>query len=326
MTKNITDFCKIGRDVIEIEQNAIKLLQNHINQTFSEVCKTILNSKGHVIVIGMGKSGHIGRKIAATFASTGTPSFFVHPAEACHGDLGMISPEDVVIAISYSGETEELLNLLPLIRHLKIPLIALTGNTGSSLGKAANYALNVGVTKEACPLGLAPTASTTATLVMGDALAITLLRARGFDANDFARFHPSGSLGKRLLMRTTDLMHANQDVPKVSPSTSIAKALVEITKKRLGMTTIVDPRDETLLGVFTDGDLRRTLDKGHDIHTTEITTVMTKNCLTITPSMLASEALTIMQNKKITSLPVIDQTNKPVGVLHMHDLLKAGVI
>lgn len=326
MTKNITDFCKIGRDVIEIEQNAIKLLQTHINQTFSEVCKTILNSKGHIIVIGMGKSGHIGRKIAATFASTGTPSFFVHPAEACHGDLGMISPEDVVIAISYSGETEELLNLLPLIRHLKIPLIALTGNTGSSLGKAANYALNVGVTKEACPLGLAPTASTTATLVMGDALAITLLRARGFDANDFARFHPSGSLGKRLLMRTTDLMHANQDVPKVSPSTSIAKALVEITKKRLGMTTIVDPRDETLLGVFTDGDLRRTLDKGHDIHTTEITTVMTKNCLTITPSMLASEALTIMQNKKITSLPVIDQTNKPVGVLHMHDLLKAGVI
>lgn len=326
MTKNSSDFCKIGRDVIAIEQKAIDSLQKHINQTFSEVCKTILNSKGHVIVIGMGKSGHIGRKIAATFASTGTPSFFVHPAEACHGDLGMISPEDVVIAISYSGETEELLNLLPLIRHLKIPLIALTGNTRSSLGKAANYTLNVGVTKEACPLGLAPTASTTATLVMGDALAITLLRARGFDADDFARFHPSGSLGKRLLMRTTDLMHANQDVPKVSPSTSIAKALVEITKKRLGMTTIVDPKDDTLLGVFTDGDLRRTLDKGHDIHTTEITTVMTKNCLTITPSMLASEALTIMQNKKITSLPVIDQTNKPVGVLHMHDLLKAGVI
>lgn len=326
MIKNSTDFCKIGRDVVAIEQKAINLLQNHINQNFAAVCEAILNSKGHVIVIGMGKSGHIGRKIAATFASTGTPSFFVHPAEACHGDLGMISSEDVVLAISYSGETEELLNLMPLIRHLKIPLIALTGNTESNLGRAANYALNVGVTKEACPLGLAPTASTTATLVMGDALAITLLRARGFDADDFARFHPSGSLGKRLLMRTIDLMHENEDVPKVSPNTSIAKALVEITKKRLGMTTIVDSANDTLLGVFTDGDLRRTLDKGHDIHTTEIAAVMTKGCLTITPSMLASEALKIMQNKKITSLPVIDQANKPVGVLHMHDLLKAGVI
>ncbi len=326
MQKTNTDFCKIGQEVVDIEQKAIASLQNRIDSTFSKICDLILNTNGHVIVIGMGKSGHIGRKIAATFASTGTPSFFVHPAEACHGDLGMVSPGDIVLAISYSGETEELLNLLPLIQHQKTPLIVMTGNRKSSLTKAAKYTLDISVSKEACPLGLAPTSSTTATLILGDALAITLLRARGFGINDFARFHPSGSLGKRLLMRVADLMHSGQDMPTVMPNTSIAKTLIEITQKRLGMTTVVDPEDHTLLGIFTDGDLRRMLDKGYDIHQTPISTVMTENCLSITSSVLAVEALNIMRSKKITSLPVINEENKPVGVLHMHDLLKAGVI
>ncbi len=320
------DFCKTAQEVIDIEQSAIVSLRSRIDETFAGICHLILNSKGHVIVTGMGKSGHIARKLAATLASTGTPSFFVHPAEACHGDLGMISAEDIVLAISYSGETDELLNLLPLIHHSKVPLIAMTGNSASSLSRAASHRLDICVDQEACPLGLAPTSSTTATLVMGDALAITLLRARGFGANDFARFHPSGALGKRLLMRVSDLMHSEQDMPVVAPHTSIAKALIEITQKRLGMTTIVDMNDHTLQGVFTDGDLRRTLDKGYDIHTTSISIVMTKDCLTITDSMLAAEALNIMRGKKITTLPVINSDSKPIGVLHMHDLLRAGVI
>jgi arabinose-5-phosphate isomerase len=319
------DFKQIALDVIKIERKAIEQMPQRIDDHFEKICELILNSKNRIVVLGMGKSGHIAKKIAATLASTGTPAFFVHPAEACHGDLGMISANDTVLAISYSGETEEIINLLPLIKLLNIPLIAITGNPSSSLGKAAQYVMNVSVDEEACPLGLAPTASTTATLVMGDALAISLLRARGFSATDFARFHPGGSLGKRLLMQVADLMHQGNDMPNVEPTSSVANALVEITQKRLGMTTVTN-NDNQLLGVFTDGDLRRTLDHGHDIHETEIQQVMAKNCATVTASMLAVEALNIMRSKKITSLPVVDENKIPVGVIHMHDLLRAGVV
>lgn len=322
---NTMDFCQVGRDVIEIEQNAIRGLQASIDDNFQTACELMLNCKGRVVVIGMGKSGHIAKKIAATLASTGTPAFFVHPAEACHGDLGMITLQDVVLAISYSGETDEILNLLPLLRLFRLPLIAITGNPQSRLNQAAQCHLNVSVSQEACPLGLAPTASTTATLVMGDALAITLLRARGFSSHDFARFHPSGSLGRRLLMSVADVMHRNEQLPCVKKDCTIAKALMEITQKRLGMTTVVDDQGE-LIGVFTDGDLRRTLDKGFDIHTTYIADAMTHKCSTIIASVLAADALGIMRNKKITALPVIDDNNKPIGVVHMHDLLQAGVI
>lgn len=297
-----------------------------IDSHFQEACELILNCKGRAVIIGMGKSGHIAKKIAATLASTGTPAFFVHPGEACHGDLGMITTEDVVIAISYSGKTEEVLNLLPLLKLLKIPLITLTGNPESTLSQAAQHNINVQVNQEACPLGLAPTASTTATLAMGDAIAISLLKARGFSANDFARFHPGGALGKRLLMRVADIMHADNDVPRVAPDCSIADALIEMTQKRLGMTTVVDQKNQTLLGIYTDGDLRRTLDAGHDIHNTRIDSMMTQHCSTVTASMLAADTLGIMRAKEITVLPVINENNFPVGMIHMHDLLRAGVL
>ena len=318
-------FDQFAREVISIEQNAIMALHNRIDFNFQHACELLLNCKGNAVIIGMGKSGHIARKIAATMASTGTKAFFVHPAEACHGDSGMIGAQDVVLAISYSGETEEVINLLPLIRHLKTPLIALTGNPNSTLSQAAQSNLNVRVEQEACPLGLAPTASTTATLVMGDAIAISLLKARGFNATDFARFHPSGALGKRLLMSVGDIMHAGADIPSVAPNCTIARALVEITKKRLGMTVVVDVQG-VLLGIYTDGDLRRTLDQNHDIHNTPIEKVMTKKCTTVIASMLATDALTIMRGKAIPSLPVVDNHNVPVGIVHMHDLLRAGVI
>lgn len=321
--ENIDQLCQFGRKVIEIETQAIAKLSARIDATYAKACQLLLSCKGRVILIGMGKSGHIARKIAATLASTGTASYFVHPAEANHGDLGVLTPGDVVIALSHSGETAEILTLLPIIKLLDIPIIGMTGNPRSSLAQHATIHLDVSIDKEACPLGLAPTSSTTATLVMGDAIAITLLQARGFKENDFARFHPGGSLGRRLLLSIEALMHAGDRLPKVSIHCLLSDALVEITQKSLGMTTIVDENDR-LCGIFTDGDLRRALDHSYDIRNTPIQNVMTKNSVTIEKSRLAAEALQIMEQHKITSLVVVE-TDKPIGVIHMHDLLRAGI-
>ncbi len=316
---------QLGLAVIDTESQAILALRERIDQHFARACQTMLACRGRVVVTGMGKSGHIGGKIAATLASTGTPAFFVHPGEASHGDLGMITPQDVVLALSNSGETGEILTILPIIKRLHVPLIALTGKPGSTLAQAADVHLNVGVAKEACPLDLAPTASTTAALVMGDALAISLLDARGFTADDFARSHPAGALGRRLLLLIDDLMHTGEQIPVVTEQTSLRDALLEMTAKRLGMTGIVDEQG-CLTGVFTDGDLRRTLDKGLDIHHTVIAEVMSRNPKTIAPGILAAEALQVMDSKKINGLLVVDQEGRPVGALNMHDLLRAGVV
>lgn len=321
----VTTFCTDAQQVIDIELNELTRLRARLNHHFDASCELMLNCRGRVIVTGMGKSGHIGKKIAATLASTGTPAFFVHPAEACHGDLGMLTKQDLVLAISYSGETDELLNLLPLIKLFRLPLIVMTGNLRSRLAQNATHALDIHVTQEACPLGLAPTSSTTLALVLGDALAISLLKARGFSSTDFARFHPSGALGRRLLMSVADIMHRDAEVPRVTQTCTVANALLEITSKRLGMTTVVDEQQH-LVGIFTDGDLRRLFEKGYDIHQTLIETVMTKNYSFITPSMLAAEALGMMRTKQITALPVVNEQRMPVGIIHMHDLLRAGVV
>jgi arabinose-5-phosphate isomerase len=273
----------------------------------------------------MGKSGHIGGKIAATLASTGSPAFFVHPGEASHGDMGMITKKDAVLALSNSGETPEILTILPLIKRLDIPLISLTGNPKSTIAQRATINIDVSVEKEACPLGLAPTSSTTATLVMGDALAVALLEARGFTAEDFALSHPGGSLGRKLLLRIKDLMHTENRIPTVNTAALLTQALMEMTQKGFGMTAVVDNSNK-LIGIYTDGDLRRTLDAGLDIHKTNIEQVMTKNCKTITPCMLAAEALQIMQTYKITCLLVVEKDNTLIGVIHLHDLLRAGVV
>ncbi|AKQ33426.1 KpsF/GutQ family sugar-phosphate isomerase [Candidatus Coxiella mudrowiae] len=318
-------FYTLGKAVIATELRAIQFLQERINKDFATACKTILASKGRVVVLGMGKSGHIARKISATLASTGTPSFYVHPGEASHGDIGMITGEDVALAISYSGETPEIINILSTIKRLGIPLLTFTGKLQSSLARTADTVIDVSVQQEACPLGLAPTSSTTATLVMGDALAIALLEARGFTANDFARVHPGGALGRRLLLHIDDLMHTKDHIPAVKPDCMLDEALVEITKKSLGMTAVIGDNGR-LVGVFTDGDLRRTLDKGYDIHRTPIKEVMSKNGITIRPKLLAAEALKVMHEHKITSLVVTDEERYPLGVIHMHDLLRAGVI
>lgn len=323
--QNIQKYCRLGLDVIDTEIQAIIALRERIDHQFAKACEYLLACAGRIVVVGMGKSGHIGRKIAATLASTGSPAFFVHPGEAGHGDLGMITSKDVVLALSNSGETAEILTILPTIKRMNIPLISLTGNPNSTLAKTATVHLDVSVTKEACPLGLAPTASTTATLVMGDALAIALLEARGFTADDFALSHPNGALGKRLLLRISDIMHTGPDIPKVHYQASLKEALVEITRKRFGMTSIVDDTGK-LAGIFTDGDLRRALDKELDIHTTLIHEVMSTQCKTIQPQALAVEALQIMQTHKITSLMVLDETTMPLGLIHMHDLLIAGVV
>ncbi|RUO23491.1 D-arabinose 5-phosphate isomerase [Aliidiomarina iranensis] len=314
-----------GKRVLEIETAAIQAMQTAINDDFANACQLLIRCKGRVVVTGMGKSGHIGGKIAATLASTGTPAFFVHPGEASHGDLGMITPQDTVIAISNSGETHEVLSILPVIKRLGVPLVALTGQPESTLAKLADVHLNVAVSEEACPLGLAPTASTTATLVMGDALAVALLHARGFTANDFALSHPGGSLGKRLLLRVSDIMHADERVPKITSDAIITEALLEISQKGLGMTTIVDAENR-LLGLFTDGDLRRILDQRVDIHQTKIAEVMTTGCITTTPNTLAAEALKLMETRKINGLIVLDKDKTVVGAFNMHDLLRAGVI
>lgn len=320
-----TNFCDTARRVLEIEAKAILGLQSYLDQTFADACKDIYHSKGRVVVIGMGKSGHIANKIAATLASTGTPAFFVHPGEASHGDLGMITRSDLVLALSNSGETEEILKLLPVLKRQGIQIIAMTGNPESTLAKFADIHLCTRVEQEACPLGLAPTASTTAALAMGDAIAVSLLEARGFSANDFALSHPGGSLGRRLLLRISDIMHAGELMPLVPESATITSALLEISRKGLGMTGIVQP-DGRLSGIFTDGDLRRILDQRVDIHQTQIVEVMTRHCVTVQPEMLAAEALKIMEQKKINGLLVVDQHHTPVGALNMHDLLKAGVL
>jgi arabinose-5-phosphate isomerase len=327
MTKLHTDesFCKLGLAVIEIEASALDRLKDRIDHHFAKACRLLLSCEGRIVVLGMGKSGHIGNKIAATLASTGSPAFFVHPGEASHGDLGMITQKDIVLAISNSGETEEILIILPLLKRLCIPLVSMTGNSNSTLAKAANVHLDVSVAQEACPLNLAPTASTTATLAMGDALAIALLEARGFTAEDFARAHPSGSLGRRLLLRVEDVMRTGDAIPRVSKGTKLSAALVEMTQKRMGITTVVDDVTGYLIGAFSDGDLRRALDNNIDIHQINIEQVMTPSCRTISADLLAAEALGIMETYKITSLFIADENNKPIGALHMHDLLTAGV-
>jgi arabinose-5-phosphate isomerase len=319
------DLIASGRRTIRLEREAVAALEERIGDTFVRACQLILACSGRVVVTGMGKSGHIGHKIAATFASTGTPAFFVHPGEASHGDLGMITRGDLVLAISNSGNSPEILTMLPILKRLGIPMITMTGKPNSPLGEAAEVSLDIRVASEACPLDLAPTSSTTATLVMGDALAVALLEARGFTAEDFALSHPGGILGRRLLLRVSDLMHASERMPKVEPDTSLLNALGEITAKGLGMTTVTGPGGE-LLGVFTDGDLRRAVDKGHDIRQVTITNIMTRNPTSVRSDALAAEALTIMENRKITALVVTDEQSRAVGVIHMHDLLRAGLV
>jgi len=315
----------LGLAVVQTERQAIEALEARINDDFVKACELCLNCRGRIVVTGMGKSGHIGSKLAATLASTGSPAFFVHPGEASHGDLGMITPEDVVIAISNSGETDELLTILPIIKRLGVPMISMTGNPVSSLASEAEVNLDISVEKEACPLGLAPTSSTTATLVMGDALAIALLESRGFTADDFARSHPGGRLGRRLLLHVGDIMHKGDELPMVDADTMLDQALLEISRKGLGMTTIVNT-DNTVTGVYTDGDLRRSLDQQIDVHQTTIGQVMTREFRSATEDMLAVEALKLMDDYRINALPVLDADNKLVGCLNMHDLLRSGVV
>lgn len=320
------NFCTLGLAVIETEAQAVFELTQRIDARFEEACKLLLTCKGRIVVTGMGKSGHIANKLAATLSSTGSPAFFMHPGEASHGDLGMITRQDIVVAISHSGNTGEIITLLPLLKRMEVPLITLTGNPESVLAKTADINLDVSIKQEACPLGLAPTTSTTVALVMGDALAIALLQARGFSAEDFALSHPGGMLGKRLLLHIDDLYHQGDQLPLVSEQATISEALIEVTEKKLGMTCVVDNYGY-LAGIYTDGDVRRTLlNRQYDINTTAIKEVMTKNCRTIKKGMLAAEALTIMQKYSITSLVIVNEDNRPQAVLHLHDLLKAGVI
>ncbi|MDP4527474.1 KpsF/GutQ family sugar-phosphate isomerase [Alkalimonas delamerensis] len=320
-----TDFKQQALQVLQIEATAISELARFIDQDFEQACQLILTSTGRVIVSGMGKSGHIANKIAATFASTGTPAFFVHPGEASHGDLGMITKDDVVLAISNSGETGEVLTIIPVLKRIGARLIGMTGNPASTLARLADVHVCVQVEQEACPLGLAPTASTTATLAMGDAMAVALLNARGFSADDFALSHPGGSLGRRLLLRLEDVMHTGATIPMVPMNATIKAALLEMSAKGLGMTTVVD-ENGVLQGIFTDGDLRRILDQRFDIHETPITAVMTRDCITAKPQMLAAEALKLMEQRKINGLAIVNDQQQTVGAMNMHDLLKAGVL
>jgi len=321
---NQFDFRAAAKQVLDIEVTALQELGTYFDDQFEKACELILSNGGKVVVMGIGKSGHIGNKIAATLASTGTSAFFVHPGEAAHGDLGMISPEDIVLTISNSGESNEILSLFPVLKRRNIKIISMTGKPESNMAKLSDLHLQITVPQEACPLGLAPTSSTTATLVMGDALAVALLQARGFSAEDFALSHPGGALGRKLLLKLSDIMHSGEALPKVSPNAFIRDALLEISEKGLGMTAIVDEHD-VMLGIFTDGDLRRTLDKRIDIHTTTIGEVMTTNPTTAHPDMLAVEGLNLMQNKNINAL-ILCKDKKIVGALNMHDLLKAGVM
>jgi arabinose-5-phosphate isomerase len=322
---NADKMIALARSVIESEAQAVSGLQALLDSNFSAACRLMLECRGRVIVTGMGKSGHIGNKIASTLASTGTAAFFVHPGEASHGDLGMITGHDVVLALSNSGETDEILVILPLIKRLGIPLIVMTGQPSSTLAREATVCINLGDPKEACPLNLAPTSSTTAALAMGDALAIVLLESRAFTAEDFARAHPGGSLGRRLLLRVRDLMHAGERVPVVGNDATLDEALAEMTRKGLGMTAIVDDH-RTVLGIYTDGDLRRTLGKLLDPHRTRISEVMTRNCITVKADMLAAEAVNLMQQKRINGLLVADDSGKLLGALNMMDMLRARIL
>jgi len=315
----------LARAVIETEAAAISALAERVDEQFLAACETMLSCKGRIVVIGMGKSGHVGSKIAATLASTGTPAFFVHPAEAGHGDMGMIKAEDVVLLLSNSGETDELNAILPPLKRLGVPLVAMTGNPTSTLARHADMHIDVSVAKEACPLGLAPTSSTTATMVMGDALAVALLESRGFTKEDFARSHPSGALGRRLLLHIRDIMHQGDEIPRVKEGASLSEAIVEVTRKRLGMCAITSA-DDRVVGVFTDGDLRRALKSAIDPHTTPITRVMTRGGKSITPDALAVEAMQMMQEYRIQGLLVLDTQGQLVGALNFQDLLAAGVV
>ena len=320
-----TDFKHLGLAVIETELAAVNSLKGRVDDSFALACKLMLECQGRIVVTGMGKSGHIAGKIAATLASTGSPAFFVHPGEASHGDLGMITPKDVVLALSNSGNTTEILTIVPIIKRLGVPLICMTGNPDSPLATEATINLDVGVEKEACPLGLAPTSSTTVALVMGDALAVALLEARGFTEEDFALSHPGGSLGRRLLLHVSDIMHSGDDMPRVAPGVSISEALLEMSSKGMGMTAIVDDSNR-VLGIYTDGDLRRTLDRKIDLQHTQIDQVMTRNCKTVDTRDLAAGVLRLMEDHKINGVLVTDSNNRLIGALNMHDLLRAGVM
>ncbi|NOX42607.1 MAG: KpsF/GutQ family sugar-phosphate isomerase [Gammaproteobacteria bacterium] len=323
---NPDNLKKLAKSVLEVESREITNMLSRIDDNFVQACQYMLACEGRVVVIGMGKSGHIAGKIAATFASTGTPAFFVHPGEASHGDLGMITPKDVVLAISYSGETDEILTILPIIKRLGVPLISLTGKNQSTLAKNSSVNIDVRIDKEACPLGLAPTSSTTATLAMGDALAISLLETRGFTKDDFARSHPAGQLGRRLLLLIGDIMNKGDGNPIVYKETPLSDALIEMSQKGLGMTSVIDDKNK-IIGIFTDGDLRRLFDtKTTDIHSTAVGDVMIPDCKTASETMLAAEALQMMQKYKVNALPIVDDDNKLVGTLNMHDLLRAGVV
>ena len=323
---NDFDFAASGRRVFAVEAKGLAAVADRIDGAFSTACKAILASRGRVVCCGMGKSGHVARKIAATLASTGTPAFYVHPGEAAHGDLGMVTDADIVLALSYSGESDEVLLLLPALKRQGNTVIAMTGRPASTLAREGDIHLDVSVPAEACPLALAPTSSTTASLAMGDALAVALLEARGFTADDFARSHPAGALGRRLLLHITDVMHAGDDVPKVGPDASVSEALVEMSRKRLGMTAVVDA-DDRLLGLYTDGDLRRSLDDEHvDLRGTRIEAVMTRAPRTIDADALAVEAAQLMETHKINALLVVDGERRVVGALNIHDLLRARVV
>ena len=321
---NPDDFISKGRDVIRLECEALEQLTARIDQSFYAACKRILACSGRVVLVGMGKSGHIGGKIAATLASTGTPAFFVHPGEASHGDLGMITPGDLLVAISSSGETPEILTILPIIKRMGIPLIAMTGRCDSTLGEAADVCLDVGVEREACPHNLAPTASTTATLAMGDALAIAVLESRGFSRDDFARSHPGGVLGRRLLLYVEDIMHSGEEIPLVPSGTRVPEALLEISTKGLGMTGVINSKGE-LIGVYTDGDLRRTLNRSIDVVHRIIDDVMTPRPQTVTPRTLAAEVVDLMRQRSINGVFAVDGTDRPVGALNALDLIRAGI-
>ncbi len=315
----------LGRRALEIERDALSALVGRIDANFAAACRVLLGCKGRVVVTGMGKSGHIGSKIAATLASTGTPAFFVHPGEASHGDLGMITREDVVLAMSNSGETAEILTLLPLLKRMRVPLVAMTGKPASTLARSADVHLDVSVALEACPLNLAPTASTTATLAMGDALAVALLDARGFKPEDFAMSHPGGALGRRLLLKVADVMHTGDRLPLAPAEMPLREALLEMTRKGLGMVVVVTP-DKQVRGIFTDGDLRRVLDQGHDVRTVTLGTVMTAGGKRVAADALAAEAVAHMEDHKITALLVVDADERLLGIVHMHELLRAGVV
>ena len=327
MAGNLSDeeLVSLARNVLDIEARAVSSLGNRLGDEFAAACRICHATRGRVVVSGMGKSGHVSSKIAATLASTGTPAFFMHPAEASHGDLGMITADDTLLAFSYSGETEEVLTIIPVVKRMGAKLVSITGKPGSTLAREADVHLDVSVEEEACPLNLAPTASTTATLAMGDALAVALLENRGFTVEDFARSHPSGSLGKRLLLRVSDVMHTGEDIPVVTPDVRLRDGLMEMTAKGLGMTAVVDENFRPI-SVFTDGDLRRALDAGADVHATPMRDVVASGCKTIAESALAIEAVNLLEEYRITALPVVDDDGRLVGALNIHDLFRAGIM